>query len=99
MFRFVRLCAHGCRRGACVTGDVPGNTRISVNPPRSSNTCLAFKYTKLVKPKLLLQLTCHGDTTCSCANNEDGIVSIGIVIIAVDASNGLPNHTQYLREE
>jgi hypothetical protein len=68
---------------------LPSNTGISVDPPRSSNTGLAFKNAELIKSKLLFQLAGHRDTGCSGANDDDWIVRICIVLVAVYASNGV----------
>ena len=63
------------------------NSRISVDPPRPSQTRLSFKYAELIKAEFLLQATSQGNAGFPRADDDDGVVSVGILIISVDDMN------------
>jgi hypothetical protein len=73
-------------------GNLPCNARVSVDPPCPSNASLSFEYTELVESKLLLQLACHSNTRSSSTNNDDRIVCVCIVLVAVHATDGFRYH-------
>lgn len=72
--------------------DLPSDARISVDPPSSPNTRLAVEYPELVEAKLLLQLTSHSNAGCACTDNDDGIVGVRIVLVAINSSNSICDH-------
>ena len=72
-----------------VEGDVhiTSNSRISVDPPRPSHTRLSFEHAELIKAEFLLQTTSQGNAGFPSADDDDGVVSVGILIISVDDMN------------
>jgi hypothetical protein len=81
-----------------VTLHISSSTHIlPIDPPRSTNACLSVEYSKLVEPKLLLQLTSHGNARRSSANNDNRVVRISIVLVSIDPSYGLANHLGVVR--
>jgi hypothetical protein len=73
-------------------GHLPCNTRVTIDPPCPSNASLSVEYAELVESKLLLQLACHGDPGRPSTDNDDGIVCVCIVLVAVHSSNRFANH-------
>lgn len=71
---------------------LPCNSRIAINPPGPSNSRLSFEYPKLVEAKLLLQLARHGNARSSGTDDDDWIVSVCIVLVAVHAANSFRYH-------
>lgn len=67
---------------------LPSNTRISVDPPRPPDACLSFEYAELVKAELLPQLARHGNAGSSGTDNDNRVVGVGIVLIAIHTANG-----------
>lgn len=80
----IATCGSSCLESGCL----PSNTRISVDPPCASNASLSLEYAKLVETELLLQLTSHGNAGSSSTDNDDRIVGVRIVLIAVYPANG-----------
>jgi hypothetical protein len=72
--------------------NLPCYARVSVDPPRSSNTCLAIEYAELVESKLLLQLASHSNAGSSRSNNDDGIVGVRIFLVAVHSPYRFGDH-------
>lgn len=72
--------------------NLPSNPRIPIYPPCSSDACLSIEYAKLIKSKLLLQLTGHGNARCAGTNDDDGIICVGILLVAVDSSYRFRDH-------
>lgn len=72
--------------------DLPSDTGVPIDPPRSSDACLAIEYAKLIKSELLLQLACHGNARCACTDNDDRVICVGILLIAIDPSYRFGDH-------
>lgn len=68
---------------------LPSDSRISVDPPSTADACLTVEYTELIEAQLVLQLACHGDARGSSAHDYNRIVGIGIMVVAIDASDSL----------
>ena len=66
---------------------ITSNARISVDPPRSSQTRLSVKHAELIKAQFLLQATCQRNARFSSTHDDDGVVGIGIFIISIDKIN------------
>jgi hypothetical protein len=73
---------------------VPCDSWVAINPPSPSNTSLTIKDSKLVESKLLLQLARHGDAGGTSTNNDNRVVCVGIVLVAVYSSYRFMNHTE-----
>jgi hypothetical protein len=74
--------------------NIPCDSRIAIDPPCPANTSLTVKHSELIKSKLLLQLTCHGNARSPSTNNDDWIVCIGIALIAVDSPYCFVEHLE-----
>lgn len=72
--------------------DLPSDTGVPIDPPGSSNACLPIEYAKLIKSKLLLQLAGHSNARCACTDNDDGVICVGILLIAIDPSYRFGDH-------
>lgn len=76
---------------SCVC-DLPSHTWISVDPPSPSNPGLSFKDSELVESELLLQLTCHGNTGSTSTDDDDWVVCVRIMLVAVHSTDRLRYH-------
>jgi hypothetical protein len=86
------LATPSSRAKLCVVGDLPCNSRVSIDPPRPPNASLSVKDTELVEAKLLLQLTCHGNARSSRSNNDHGVVCVSILVVAINSPYRFANH-------
>ena len=88
-YRTRQGCAGFSKCGVQAEGDVhiTRNSRISVDPPGPSQTRLSFKYAELIKAEFLLQATSQGNAGFPSADDDDGVVSVGILIISVGDMN------------
>lgn len=74
--------------------DLPSYARIPVDPPRAADARLPIENPKLVKSKLLLELASHRNARGARANDDDGIVCVSIVIVAVHSPDRFFDHSE-----
>ena len=76
-----------CRIALAGDVHITSNSRIPVDPPGASDASLPVEQAELIEAEFLLQATCHGNARFASAEDDDGIVSIGIFIISVNDMN------------
>ena len=74
-----------------VEGDqhITGNSGISVDPPRPAYAGLSVKHAELIKAEFVLQATGHGYAGFASADDDNGIIRVGIFVISIDSPNGI----------
>ena len=68
---------------------ITSNTRISIDPPSSSNARLSVDYTELIEAKDLPKPTSHSNAALSSTYYEDWDVSVAVCIIAIFFSDSV----------
>lgn len=68
---------------------ITGNAWIPITPPRPAETGLPVEKAKLVEPKHFLEPTAQRNPRLAGAYNQNGIVGVGILIVAIDDLNGV----------
>jgi hypothetical protein len=62
---------------------IDGNTRISVNPPSTSDASLSIKNTELITAKNLLESAAHSDARLTGSYDNYRVIGIAIGIVAI----------------
>lgn len=60
---------------------IAGNTGVSTTPPRTPYSRSSFKYAKLIKLQLLLELTAHGNPRFAGTDDSDRVVGISMSVV------------------
>jgi hypothetical protein len=67
----------------------PCNSWIPIDPPGSSDTTLSIEDAELVEPKLILQPTRNNNARRARSDDQDRIVRVRIVVVAVNSFDRL----------
>lgn len=68
---------------------IASDSRITVDPPRTTNARLPVKKSELIKPQSFFQTTPHGNPRLPSANDKNGNVRMGIFPIRIAFVNSL----------
>ncbi len=71
---------------------VTSDSRISVDPPGTSDARITIKDPKLIELELRLQLAAHGDTRLSRSHDDDRIVDMARRSVPIVLADRLGSH-------
>lgn len=74
----------------CVNIHIASHAWILVNPPRPTYAGLPFEDAELVEAEYFFETGAHGDAGLTGADDDDGIVGVGILFVAANVADSLP---------